>query len=177
MRYRPVSVRTHKKGVAMISSSLVQNLRQQLMLRLPFSGMTIEDVDLFIEFASEVYFAPNEVILSPADGPPACLYFIRQGRVSEKRTSPGLSESAFELEAGELFSVSASLAARPAAASYIAIEDCFCLTLPAATVQTLVGRSKPFRDFIHNSVWMLLEQSRQALRNNFASKALLEQSL
>ena len=161
----------------MISSSLVQNLRQQLMLRLPFSGMAIEDVDLFIECSSEVYFAPNEVILSPADGPPACLYLIRQGRVSEKRTSPGLSDSAFELEAGELFSVSASLAARPVAAIYVAIGDCFCLTLPAAVMQTLVDRSKPFRDFIHNSVWMLLEQSRQALRNNFASKALLEQSL
>ena len=107
IRYRPVSVRTHKKGVAMISSSLVQNLRQQLMLRLPFSGMAIEDVDLFIEFSSEVYFAPNEVILSPADGSPACLYLIRQGRVSEKRISPRLSDSAFELEAGELFSVRA----------------------------------------------------------------------
>ena len=48
MRYRPASVHTHQKGLAMISSSLVQNLRQQLMLRLPFSGMAIEDVDLFI---------------------------------------------------------------------------------------------------------------------------------
>jgi CBS domain-containing protein len=161
----------------MISSSLIQNLRQQVMQRLPFSGMAVADVDFFIQSSCEVYCAPNEVILSPADGPPACLYLIRQGRVSGKRTAPGLSETAFELEAGELFSVSASLAARPVAATYVAIGDCFCLTLPAADMQTLVGRSKPFRDFINNRVWMLLEQSRQALRNNFASKALLEQSL
>ncbi len=161
----------------MTSSSLIQNLRQQIMLRLPFSEMVIQDVDCFIEGSSEVYFAPNEVILSPADGPPSSLYLIRQGRVSAKRTSPGLSDSAFELEAGELFSVSASLAARPVAATYVAIGDCFCLALPAAVMQALVGRSKPFRDFINNRVWMLLEQSRQALRNNFASKALLEQSL
>jgi CBS domain-containing protein len=161
----------------MISSSLIQNLRQQVMQRLPFSGMAVADVDFFIQSSSEVYCAPNEVILSPADGPPACLYLIRQGRVSGKRTAPGLSDTAFELEAGELFSVSASLAARPVAATYVAIGDCFCLTLPAADMQTLVGRSKPFRDFINNRVWMLLEQSRQALRNNFASKALLEQSL
>ena len=161
----------------MISSSLIQNLRQQVMQRLPFSGMAVADVDFFIQSSCEVYFAPTEVILSPADGPPACLYLIRQGRVSGKRTATGLSETAFEIEAGELFSVSASLAARPVEATYVAIGDCFCLTLPAADMQTLVGRSKPFRDFINNRVWMLLEQSRQALRNNFASKALLEQSL
>ena len=161
----------------MISSSLIQNLRQQIMQRLPFSEMAPSEVDFFIESSCEVYYAPNEVILSPADGPPAFLYLIRQGRVSGKRTSPGLTEAAFELEAGELFSVSASLAARPVAATYTAIGDCFCLTLPAAAMQALVGRSKPFRDFINNRVWMLLEQSRQALRNNFASKALLEQSL
>jgi CBS domain-containing protein len=161
----------------MISSSLIQNLRQQVMQRLPFSGMAVADVDFFIQSSCEIYCAPNEVILSPADGPPAYLYLIRQGRVSGQRTAPGLSDTAFELEAGELFSVSASLAARPVAATYVAIGDCFCLTLPAADMQTLVGRSKPFRDFINNRVWMLLEQSRQALRNNFASKALLEQSL
>ena len=95
----------------MISSSLIQNLRQQVMQRLPFSGMAVADVDFFIQSSSEVYCAPNEVILSPADGPPACLYLIRQGRVSGKRTAPGLSDTVFELEAGELFSVSASLAA------------------------------------------------------------------
>lgn len=161
----------------MKSSSLIQNLRQQIMQRLPFSEMATADVDFFIESSCEAYFAPNEVILSPADGPPDFLYLIRQGRVSGKRTSPGLSDSAFELEAGELFSVSASLAARPVAATYSAIGDCFCLTLPAISMQALVGRSKPFRDFINNRVWMLLEQSRQALRNSFASKALLEQSL
>jgi CBS domain-containing protein len=161
----------------MISSSLIQNLRQQIMQRLPFSGMAVADVDFFIQSTCEVYFAPTEVILSPADGPPAFLYLIRQGRVSGKRTSPDLSDTAFELEAGELFSVSASLAARPVAATYVAIGDCFCLRLAAVDMQTLVGRSKPFRDFINNRVWMLLEQSRQALRNNFASKALLEQSL
>ena len=81
------------------------------MQRLPFSGMAVADVDFFIQSSCEVYCAPDEVILSPADGPPACLYLIRQGRVSGKRTAPGLSDTAFELEAGELFSVSASLAA------------------------------------------------------------------
>ena len=161
----------------MSSPSLVQNLRQQLMQRLPFSEMAIEDVDFFLTSSGEAYFAPSEVILAPADGPPSFLYLIRQGRVSGKRVNPGLVETVFEMEAGDLFSVSASLAARPVAATYTAVTDCFCLMLPAAALQTLSARSQAFRDFANNRVWMLLEQSRQAMRNSVASKALHEQSL
>lgn len=159
------------------SPSLVQNLRQQLMQRLPFSEMAIHDVDFFLTSSTEAYFAPSEVILAPADGPPSFLYLIRQGRVSGKRVNPGLVETVFEMEAGDLFSVSASLAARPVAATYTAVTDCFCLMLPAAALQELSARSQAFRDFANNRVWMLLEQSRQAMRNSVASKALHEQSL
>jgi len=161
----------------MSSPSLVQNLRQQLMQRLPFSEMAIEDVEFFLKSSNEAYYAPDEIILAPADGPPRYLYLIRQGQVSGKRINPGLVETAFEMEAGDLFSVSASLANRPVAATYKAVTDCFCLLLPTAAMQTLSGQSQAFRNFSNNRVWMLLEQSRQAMRNNAASKALLEQSL
>jgi len=161
----------------MSSPSLIQNLRQQVMQRLPFSEMAIADVDFFLTACAEVYFAPGEVILAPADGPPAFLYLIRQGRISGKHVNPGLVETVFEMESGDLFSLSASLAARPVAATYTSITDCFCLRLPAAALQTLSSRSQAFRDFANNRVWMLLEQSRQAMRNSLASKALHEQSL
>ncbi len=161
----------------MSSPSLVQNLRQQVMQRLPFSEMAIADVDFFLTSCSEVYFAPDEIILTPADGPPAYLYLIRQGRVSGRRVNPGLVETVFEMEPGDLFSLSASLAARPVAATYTSITDCFCLRLPTAALQSLSSRSQTFRDFANNRVWMLLEQSRQAMRNSLASKALHEQSL
>lgn len=161
----------------MSSPSLVQNLRQQLMQRLPFSEMAILDVDFFLTSSAEAYYAPSEVILAPADGPPDYLYLIRQGRVSGKRANPGLVETVFEMEPGDLFSVSASLAARPVAATYTAVTDCFCLLLPKAAFQELSSRSQAFRDFTNNRVWMLLEQSRQAMRNSVASKALHEQSL
>ncbi len=161
----------------MSSPSLVQNLRQQVRQRLPFSEMAVADVDFFLTACSEVYFAPDEIILTPADGPPAFLYLIRQGRVSGKRTNPGLVETVFEMEPGDLFSLSASLAARPVAATYTSITDCFCLRLPAVALQSLSSRSQAFRDFANNRVWMLLEQSRQAMRNSLASKALHEQSL
>jgi CBS domain-containing protein len=161
----------------MSSPSLVQNLRQQVMQRLPFSEMAITDVDFFLTSCSEVYFAPNEIILTPADGAPAYLYLIRQGRVSGKRVNPNMVETVFEMEPGDLFSLSASLAARPVAATYTSITDCFCLRLPTVALQALSSRSQTFRDFANNRVWMLLEQSRQAMRNSVASKALHEQSL
>jgi CBS domain-containing protein len=77
------------------SHSLVQNLRQQVMQSLPFSKMATADVDYFLNQSREAYYAPKEVILSPADGPPSFLYLIRQGRVSGRRDIPGIEETAF----------------------------------------------------------------------------------
>ncbi len=160
-----------------ISYSLVQNLRQQLMRILPFSQMAEHDVDFFLRHSAESYFAPEEVILSPADGVPQSLYLIRQGRVSGRRLIPGFEETGFELDPGDLFAVSACYAGRPATVKYVAIDDCFCLALPLERMHELTKRSKPFSDFLNNRILKLLEESRAALRNSFASQALTEQSL
>jgi CBS domain-containing protein len=159
------------------SNSLVQNLRQQLMRVLPFSKMVIADVDFFLRHSIEAYFAPGETILSPADGVPKDLYLIRQGRVSGRRLIPGFEEMGFELAAGELFSVSACYAGRSVTSKYVAIEDSFCLALPVNQMHELAKQSKPFGDFLNNRILKLLEESRTALRNSFASQALTEQSL
>ncbi|NBP93082.1 MAG: CBS domain-containing protein [Burkholderiaceae bacterium] len=159
------------------SNSLVQNLRQQLMRVLPFSKMAIADVDYFLRHSIEAYFAPGETILSPADGVPKDLFLIRQGRVSGRRLIPGFEEMGFELAAGELFSVSACYAGRSVTSKYVAIEDSFCLALPVNQMHELAKQSKPFGDFLNNRILKLLEESRTALRNSFASQALTEQSL
>lgn len=163
--------------VTPISYSLVQNLRQQLMRVMPFSKMAEQDVDFFLHHSAESYFAPEEVILSPADGVPKMLYLIRQGRVSGRRLIPGFEETGFELDPGDLFSVSACYAGRPVSSKYVAIDDCFCLALPIERMHELAKRSKPFSDFLNNRILKLLEESRTALRNSFASQALTEQSL
>ena len=159
------------------SASLVENLRQQLMRTLPFSKMQKAHVDYFIISSTEAYFAPDEVILSPADGVPKNLYLIRQGCVSGRRLIPGFDETGFELVAGELFSISACYAGRPVTSKYIAIEDCFCLALPIVVMHKIAKDSTPFSDFLNNRILHLLEESREVLRNSFASKALSEQSL
>ena len=160
-----------------ISHSLLQNLRQQLMRTLPFSKMAVADVDYFLRYCVETYFAPEELILSPADGVPSHLYLIRQGRISGRRLIPGFEETGFELDAGELFSVSACYGRRPVSSKYVAIEDCFCLAIPIERMHELAKQSKPFSDFLNNRILKLLEESRTALRNSFASQALTEQSL
>ncbi len=159
------------------SNSLVQNLRQQLMQSLPFSKMAQKDVDFFLTSSREAYFAPKEVILSPADGAPQYLYFIRQGRVSGRRDIPGIEETAFLLDAGSLFSIGSAFANRPVSTTYSAVDDCFCLLLPVDAMRQLALQSVPFSEFLNNRVWGLLQESRIALRNSFASQALAEQSL
>ncbi len=160
-----------------ISYSLIQNLRQQLMRVLPFSKMAEQDVDFFLHHSAETYFAPEEVILSPADGVPKILYLIRQGRVSGRRLIPGFEETGFELDPGDLLAVSACYGGLPSTVKYVAIDDCFCLALPIERMHELAKHSKPFSDFLNNRILKLLEESRTALRNSFASQALTEQSL
>jgi CBS domain-containing protein len=159
------------------SHSLVQNLRQQLMQSLPFSKMAQKDVDFFLTASSEAYFAPKEIILSPADGAPQFLYLIRQGRVSGRRDIPGIEETAFLLDAGSLFSIGSAFANRPVSTTYSAVDDCFCLLFPVEAMRQLASQSIPFNEFLSNRIWGLLQESRIALRNSFASQALAEQSL
>jgi len=159
------------------SYSLIQNLRQQLMQSLPFSKMAQKDVDFFLTSSSEAYFAPKEVILSPADGAPQFLYLIRQGRVSGRRDIPGIEETAFLLDVGSLFSISSAFANRSVSTTYSAVDDCFCLLFPVDAMRRLALQSIPFSEFLNNRIWGLLQESRIALRNSFASQALAEQSL
>jgi CBS domain-containing protein len=164
-------------GTYPASHSLIQNLRQQLMQSLPFSKMAQKDVDFFLTSSSEAYFAPKEIILSPADGAPQFLYLIRQGRVSGRRDVPGIEETAFLLDAGSLFSIGSAFANRPVSTTYIAVDDCFCLLFPVDAMRRLALQSIPFSEFLNNRIWGLLQESRIALRNSFASQALAEQSL
>jgi CBS domain-containing protein len=139
--------------------------------------MAKKDVDFFLTASSEAYFAPKEVILSPADGIPKFLYLIRQGRVSGRRDIPGIEETAFLLDAGSLFSIGSAFANRPVSTSYSAVDDCFCLLFPVEAMRQLASQSIPFSEFLNNRIWGLLQESRIALRNSFASQALAEQSL
>ncbi|MDO8371585.1 MAG: nucleotidyltransferase, partial [Polaromonas sp.] len=63
------------------SSSLLANLRQELMRHPPFAQMQAGDVDFFLKHARQNYFAPEEILIEPDSGPVTELFFIRQGAV------------------------------------------------------------------------------------------------
>ena len=83
------------KKLASSSSSFVQNLRQQLMRVWPFSKMAIADVDYFLRYSIEAYYAPGETLYL-ADGVLKDLYLIFQSRISGRRLILGFEEMGLE---------------------------------------------------------------------------------
>jgi CBS domain-containing protein len=158
------------------STSLLGHLRAELAQHMPFSAMKPAHVDEFLAAASQLYFAPGEVVLDPSSGPVQALLYVRRGSVSGRR---GVADTTGPIEyvAGDLFPVGALLASRAVTATYTTNEDSFCLRLPAAAVQALVAKSAPFADFLNGRVLSFLELSRRATQAAFASQTLAEQSL
>ena len=159
------------------SKSLVKNLRQQLMQVMPFDEMQEDHVDFFIKSAKEFYFSPNELIIEPAHGPANRLFFIRQGSVISRRGIHQDTGTAYEIEAGDLFPVSAVVAGRSVTATYTAHGDCFCLGISADVMKQLAALSRPFADYLNQRILKFLEQSQQVLQRTYASQIFSEQSL
>jgi CBS domain-containing protein len=158
------------------STSLLANLRSELMAHAPFAQMKPDEVDRFVAAAEQAYYAPDEIVLSPESGVATQLLYVRQGSVTGRR---GLADAAggFQYEAGDLFPVGAVMGERAVTATYQATEDTFCLRVPAALVREMAALSTPFADFLNRRVGQYLELSRRSLQVAFASQTLAEQSL
>ena len=165
MRHRPTP-----------STSLLGNLRTELMRHAPFAQMAPAHVDEFITQSRQAYYAPDEVVLEPSMGPVRDLHLLRQGSITGRR---GIAEMSggLQYEVGELFPVGAALGNRPVTSTYVANEDCFCLLLPVAAMQHLAAVSAPFADYLNRRALQIFELSRRAIQAGFASEALAEQSL
>ncbi len=159
------------------SSTLLANLRQEMMRHLPFAQMQASELDFFLSHARQNYYAPGEMLVTPDSGPVKQLFFIRQGAVIGERGLAELSGGAFHYEPGELFPVSAAVAQRAVTASYRAVADTFVLALPLEAMQALAVLSPPFADFLNRRILKFLDLSRRALQVAYASQALAEQSL
>ncbi len=158
------------------SGSLLAGLRTELMRHVPFAQMHAAHVERFIGAAEQVYYAPGETVLSPADGAPTHLICIRRGHVTGRHGSDE-SAAGFEYDAGDLFPVGAVMGERPVAATYRAHQDLFCLLLPVQEVRALAALSAPFAAFLGHRALRYLELSRRARQQSHAALALQEQSL
>jgi CBS domain-containing protein len=161
------------------SSNLLLNLQRELMRRAPFAQMAPAHVQRFIAEASQGYYAPDELVLSPAMGPVSSLLLVREGSVTGRRGLADMAGSAasFEYAAGDLFPVGAALAGRDVTATYTANVDTFCLLLPVAAMHALAAESAPFADFLNHRVQQFLALSRRAVQAAWSSQTLAEQSL
>jgi CBS domain-containing protein len=159
------------------SPSLLANLRAELSRVPPFAQMDTQALDFFLTRSEQRYYAPDEVITTPDDGPVRELFFIRSGAVVGERGSGDARTSAFEYERGDLFPVSAAVAQRAVTARYKAVQDTFVLVLPVAAMRDLSARSAPFADFLNRRIQKFLELSRRELQVAYSSQTLAEQSL
>ena len=158
------------------SPSLLDNLCSELARHAPFAQMRPEHVRQFVAAAREVYYAPGDVVLEPAMGPPTGLHLLRQGHITGRRGIAALA-GGLQYEPGDLFPVGAVLGARPVTSTYTASDGCFCLVLPVAAVKPLAEASAPFADFLERRALQFFELARQAMRESYASDALQQQSL
>ena len=159
-----------------VATGVAEALRSELMKGSPFAQMPAALVDRWIEVSHLVYFAPGEVLLSPAHGPVRELLWIRRGGVRGQRGLADLT-GGFGYEAGDCFPVGALLGERPVTATYTASEDCFCLATPADAVRSLAAQSAALSDFLNSRVQQFLALSQRQLQSTWASQALQEQSL
>ncbi|MBL8305720.1 MAG: CBS domain-containing protein [Rubrivivax sp.] len=159
------------------STSLLSNLEAELARHLPFAQMDGAHRRRFIAAARQAYFAPDEQVLSPDDGPVTQLFWIRQGAITGRKGLAELSQGAFQYEAGDLFPVGAMVGARPVTATYTASVDTFCLCVPAAEVQALAAESSALADFLQRRMLQFLDLSRRAAQSAYSARALAEVSL
>ena len=150
------------------SPQLIGHLRDELRRHAPFDRLPAELADAFVLAAEQTYYAPGETLLAPGqDGVPR-LFFVRRGAVVR---------GDFHFDAGDLFPVAAVLARRPVSATYEALEDCFCLEVPAHAVADMAERWAPFADFLNRRLQHFLQVSQQSLAAAQAGQGLAEQSL
>ncbi|MDP3186859.1 DUF294 nucleotidyltransferase-like domain-containing protein [Limnobacter sp.] len=159
------------------SGQILDYIKQRLIKHAPFSEIPLRDLDCLLEGCAETYFAPNEVIVRPEDGPPPYLYYVEKGSAVGRKGLADLSSTGFQYEAGEMFPVNAFLAKRAVTATYSAREDTFCLMFTYEGVQALARKSPVFSDYLTRRTMQFLDLSRKAIQVAYSSQTLAEQTL
>ena len=159
------------------SGQMLDYIKQRLIKHAPFSEIPLKDLDCLLDGCAETYFAPNEVIVRPDDGPPEFLYYVEKGSAVGRKGLADLSSTGFQYEAGEMFPVNAFLAKRAVTATYSAREDTFCLMFTFDSVQALAMKSPVFSDYLTRRTMQFLDLSRKAIQVAYSSQTLAEQTL
>lgn len=142
----------------------------------PFASMSVEGVRALAGTARLTYTPPGEPLLAAGGEAVGVLRVIQRGTV--QRLLPGAEGLEPEaLHAGEVFPLSAVLEQRPAAATYRALDDVFCLEIDGATLRRVAAGSAELQAFAARRLRRLLEQSGAALQAKLGQAASTERSM
>ncbi|MEG0860074.1 MAG: DUF294 nucleotidyltransferase-like domain-containing protein [Pseudomonas sp.] len=144
----------------------IQGTLQFLQRFPPFNQMENAHLAFLVEQCQLRFYAANDSIIKPDDGPVEHFYIVKQGRVVGERqhvSRPG-TETTFEITTGECFPLAALLGERATRTEHLAGEDTFCLQLNKAAFIRLFALSEVFRDFALRGVSSLLDQVNQQVQ-------------
>ncbi|MET0611471.1 putative nucleotidyltransferase substrate binding domain-containing protein [Pseudomonas caspiana] len=132
----------------------------------PFDHMENAHLAYLVEQCQLRFYAADESIIKPGDGPVEHFYIVKQGRVVGERphTAKGGTETTFEITTGECFPLAALLGERATRTEHLAAEDTFCLQLNKQAFIKLFALSTTFRDFALRGVSSLLDQVNQQVQ-------------
>jgi CBS domain-containing protein len=145
----------------------------------PFNQMESAHLAYLVEQCQLRFYAVDESIIKPADGPVEHFYIVKQGRVVGERphTAKGGTETTFEITTGECFPLAALLGERATRTEHLAAEDTFCLQLNKQAFIKLFALSTTFRDFALRGVSSLLDQVNQQVQQRAAETLGTQYSL
>jgi CBS domain-containing protein len=157
----------------------IQGTMQFLQRFAPFNQMESAHLAFLVEQCQLRFYAAEESIIKPSDGPIEHFYIVKQGRVVGERphTARGGTETTFEISTGECFPLAALLGERATRTEHLAAEDTFCLQLNKPAFIKLFGLSDPFRDFALRGISSLLDQANLQVRRRAAETLGTQYSL
>src|SRR5699024_5448690 len=144
----------------------------------PFNQMEDTHVGYLIEHSILRFYAKNDPIISPDDGPIEYFYIVKQGRIVGTR---GLkpeelvdeatiqANTTFEITVGECVPVAALLAERATRTTHLAAEDTFCLLVSKPAFVYLLNHCAYFRDYCVRGISGLIDHAVQQIRQQAAA--------
>ena len=143
----------------------------------PFDRMERPHLLWMLERMQLAYYAKNEVLASPQQGPATRFFVIKQGLVRGARIASTPQDAVLELHEGECFPVGALLGRRAVTSEYRAEEDAFCFELSALHFLELIELSIVFKDFCTRRIAALFERSTHVMQAQLSHAATEQQSL
>ncbi|WP_296255060.1 MULTISPECIES: putative nucleotidyltransferase substrate binding domain-containing protein [unclassified Pseudomonas] len=150
-------------------TAILQNIHgtmQFLQKFPPFNQIENAHLAYLVEQCQLRFYATDESIIKPGDGPVEHFYIVKQGRVVGERphAAKGGTQTTFEITTGECFPLAALLGERATRTEHRAAEDTFCLQLNKQAFIKLFALSSAFRDFALRGVSSLLDQVNQQVK-------------